>query len=78
MLTKDDLRQIKGIIKPLEQKIDGVAADVSELKLDVADLKTDVADIKLETKGIHVILERQERDLGGRIDRLEEQAGINN
>ena len=55
MLTKDDLANIKELLKPLENKIDSLI---------------------LETKAIHVIIERQEQEFRQRIERLEEDAGI--
>ena len=63
MLSKSDLEKIKQIVKPIEEKIDRVASDVK--------------DLKLETKGIHLILERQEKDFGERIERLEQNAEPN-
>lgn len=47
MLTNDDLKKIKVVvkdtIKPLEQKVDKISKDIE--------------DLKIETKGIHAILE---------------------
>lgn len=103
MLTKDDLKQMKQIIReavrPLDEGLERVEKSTTSLDLrlerveriteetrhkvddlgeKVGELSDKVVGLAIETKGIHLILERQEKDIGERIDRLEEQAGINN
>ena len=66
MLTNDDLKKIKGVvkdtIKPLEQKVDKISKDVE--------------DLTLEAKAIHKIIETQGAELEKRIENLEEEVGI--
>lgn len=57
MLTKDDLKQIRGIVqdetrKIIKEEVDPIKGDLGVLKADVGVLKTDVGVLK---KDVHVL-----------------------
>jgi len=63
MLTNEDVRKIKGLLQPLEGKIDKLGEQIT--------------DLRLETKAIHKIIETQGAEFEKRIVNLEDQVGIN-
>ncbi len=82
---------VEGSIRPLDLRLERVETRTEETQNRVSKLGTeveglshkidkvasDVKELKLETKGIHLILERQEKDFSERIERLEQNAEPN-
>jgi archaellum component FlaC len=54
MLTKDDLEAISNIIdQKLDQKLQPIVEDISELKKDMQDVKENLSDIKEDIRDIN-------------------------
>lgn len=46
MLTKNDLKQISNLLKPLQKDISTIKTDLSSVKSDVSNIKSDISGIK--------------------------------
>lgn len=84
MLTQNDLKQIKQIVQPLEEKMVkfedkmiGLEDKMDNLGDKVITLEDKIDDLALETKVIHEIIKTQSEEHEARIERLEESVGIN-
>lgn len=76
MLSQDDLKKIKGLLQPLEDNVRSIDKRLTSVEDKIDKMAAGIKDLKLETKAIHMIIERQDKDFRQRIERLEENAGI--
>lgn len=77
MLTKDDLREIRGIVKDeIKTEIDPLKKDVKELKGDVKTLRTDVSKIRKGMDTIVSSFDREYLELRERVENIEHHLGI--
>lgn len=87
MLTKDDLGQIKNVVKDeiapagkkvstLEKDMKSVKRDVSTLKKDVSTMKRDMAESRNDIKTLIAYFDRDYITLRKRVDPIEEHLGI--
>lgn len=70
MLTKNDLNQIRGIVK------EEITEQLDPVKKDVGSLKKDVKLIKRDQKMMLDLLDKEQMQQRKRIIRLEEHAGF--
>lgn len=75
MLTKEDLQQIKNIVKG---ETDPLRDDIKELKTDMKVVKKDITKIRKDIDTVVSVFDRDYLELRQRIDRLEEYLKIPN
>jgi len=66
MLTKDDLKEIRGVIRE----------EIDPLKKDVKTLKSDVTEIRRDIKRIINFFDREYLELRKRVEKIEQHLGI--
>jgi len=75
MLTKDDLKQIRGIVQDETRKI--IKEEVDPLKKDVKTLKSDVSAIRKDIKQIVSFFDTEYLELRERVEKIEQHLGLN-
>jgi len=73
MLTKNDLNEIRGIVK---EEIEPVKKDVSILKKDMKNVKHDISRLRKDQSTMLDLLDKEQMQQRKRITRLEEHAGL--
>lgn len=73
MLTKNDLNQIRGIVK---EEIEPVKKDVNSLKKDMKSVKHDISRLRKDQGTMLNLLDKEQMQQRKRITKLEEHVGI--
>lgn len=70
MLTKDDLKEIRGVVR------EEIKAEIDPLKKDVKTLKSDVSAIRKDIKQIVTFFDHEYLELRERVEKIEDHLGI--
>jgi len=74
MLTKNDLSQIRGVVK--DEVGEQLDSKLAPIKKDIKSLKKDVSQIKRDQNSMLIMLDKEQMQQRKRITRLEEHVGL--